>query len=71
MRVERERKLGVDPKVCECVYGKGVNTRSGPKSVCVCGKGGFLGVYRKVGGLKDVLIRINTSLNPPTFFNYN
>ena len=54
-----------------CVCGKGVNTRSGPKSVCVCGKGGFLGVYRKVGGLKDVLIRINTSLNPPTFFNYN
>ena len=53
------------------VCGKGVNTRSGPKSVCVCGKGGFLGVYRKVGGLKDVLIRINTSLNPPTFFNYN
>jgi hypothetical protein len=25
--------------------------------VCVCGKGGFLGVDRKVGGLKDVLIR--------------
>jgi hypothetical protein len=33
--LERERILGVEPKVCECVYGKGVNTRGVDRKVCV------------------------------------